>query len=170
MVRHEMVSVIVVWSWLTVTCAGSLYIVTNSKYYVHYMNYFNRVVQILEMDVTPGVGPYVFFNNMLTLGVAITLAMGFVGGFIYPDFGAIGNTAYVIGNFICRLFNIELKSKELQKYDLYFQLFGLCVIVYALFASRANVMQFLFFSRLLKNACKVWNERLRKALTHGLLL
>ncbi len=81
-IRHEMVAMIVVWSWLTVACAGSVYIVINSKYYVHYMNYFNRVVQIMDMDMTPGVSAFVFVNNILSLVVAVALIVGFAAGYI----------------------------------------------------------------------------------------
>ncbi|CAL8131706.1 unnamed protein product [Orchesella dallaii] len=163
LIRHEMVSMIVVWSWLTVACAGSLYIVTNSKYYVHYMNYFNRVVQIMDMDMTPGVSAYLFFNNVLSLVVAGLLTVGFVAGILF-DSNAVTNTAAVISNFIFRLYNIEIEDHI--EYKIWFEIMGYCIMIYALFASRANVIQFLFFSQLLKNGSKIWNERLRKVLTH----
>lgn len=159
-----MVAMIVVWSWLTVACAGSLYIVTNSKYYIHYMNYFNRVVQIMDMDMTPGVSAYLFINNIASLGVAIALTVGFVCGYLF-DFTAVTNTSSVIANFIFRLFEVEVETYEHDKF--WFQLLGFIIMIYALFASRANVIQFLFFSQLLKNGSKIWNERLRKVLTHG---
>lgn len=162
-IRHEMVAMIVVWSWLTVACAGSMYIVLNSKYYVHYMNYFNRVVQIMDMDMTPGVSAYLFINNIFSLVVAVALTIGFIAGYI-SDFTAVTNTCSVIANFILRLFEVELETYENQ---FGFEFLGFFVMIYAFFASRANMIQFLFFSQLLKNGSKIWNERLRKVLTHG---
>jgi hypothetical protein len=39
--------------------------------------------------------------------------------------------------------------------------------ILALVGSRANIVQFLFFSQLLKNGTKIWNERFTKALEIG---
>lgn len=160
-VRHEMVAIIVVWSWQTVAMVGSFFIIFSDKYYVHYMNYFNRVVQLMDMDMTAGVRSYVFTNNLLSTVVVACLVFGFVLGLIFPEFTAVVNTSSAISNFILRLCKIEM---EQSKYKIWYQILGLLIVVYALLASRANIIQFLFFSHLLKNGSKIWNERLRKVL------
>lgn len=159
-----MAAIIVVWSWLTVAFTGSMYILTKSKYYVHYLNYFNRVVQTIDMDMTTGVGRYVFLNNVFTLVVGVLLVCGFVASlFANLDLGK--NTATVTANFIVRMFGVEIGGLNVAL-KLPLQIMGLVVMIYALFASRANIIQFLFFCQLLKNGSKIWNARLAKVLNH----
>ncbi len=46
--RREMVPVLVIWSWMTISFVGSVHVILYGKFYVHYMNYFNRVVRFLK--------------------------------------------------------------------------------------------------------------------------
>lgn len=109
-----MVSVLVVWSWMTIAFAGSLYTILYSTLYIHYMNYFNRVVQLIDMDMTPGIKHYLWRHNLLSIGTAVAIIVGF--GLQFPPFNfhAVGNTANVIANFILRLFGVEMQLLDLD--------------------------------------------------------
>jgi hypothetical protein len=99
------------------------------------MNYFNRVVQLMDMDMTPGINQYLWKHNLFSIVVAGGLILGFCLQAI--GFNAVADTSSVIANFILRIFNIEIATLKFPLFNVC-QGFGFALMVRSAFKKNCH--------------------------------
>ncbi|XP_035702055.1 uncharacterized protein LOC118433839 [Folsomia candida] len=173
-------------SWLYLTLSGSIYTMFRGKEYLHYLNYWNRAIAILNCDPSEGARRSALIDNAHCL-MLILLFTGFYGSKQAPS---LHEGAASIANALVRLFiqdigiseefskivsnqsdcNMRKKVYSTLDYDsasfTVWKLLGFIIQIYALYGSLCVIIQFRFYCRLLRNMAYIWNERFQNLL-HG---
>ncbi|CAG7834579.1 unnamed protein product [Allacma fusca] len=165
LVRAQMVPIFVVWSWMTMTVVGALYLLFHGRSYSHFMNHWSRVVCVLDTDCTKGVRKSLWVSNFVFLVVLLFLIGMFVAGVtLNPKMTGILSVSDTVASFLFRILQISITTTDVtdgSSITLFkYRLCGFLLILLAYTGSRAIISQFLFFQKLLRNLAWNWDCRL----------
>jgi len=114
------VNLVIFSCWIMQTVTGSLWLLLNLKTFVHYFNYWNRAVQVMDMDMTEGA--LKFFLKEIVIFVVVALTFTVMFAIIAP----VRATCGLLTCLIARFFFDGLPGKKLF---LIAQVFGYIIVV-----------------------------------------
>jgi len=120
MITGNIVILINYWSWSTMAFMGSMYILTVGPEYVHYFNYWSKVVQIIDINVTKGVQEYVR-RELITFALVVAVLV-----FLFTFLPAVRISC---GAIACLLFRFFISNLAETYWFVLAQVFGFFIVV-----------------------------------------
>ncbi|XP_021947086.2 uncharacterized protein LOC110845035 [Folsomia candida] len=152
--ESNLVPFVLVWSCLLHSSISSISFIIKRKTVAKFLNYWNFAIDSMDIDVPKGIKRYVLMNHAFFLSFLIIIFIAYR----ILCLNLIRGGSVLVGILTVRPVIFLFDSTQgLFK----IRIFGMVVILYSVYASRAFLLLFSFKSKLLRHAFKIWNKRLK---------
>lgn len=152
--RKNLVMFLLVWGCLLHSTLSSLAMFLRRNKLAAFMNFWNCAADELQIGEVRSQRRFLIMAN---LGYVAFLVLIYVA-YSYWNVRFVRDGAALFGTLAIRPWLNEQQLKNVEEWKL--RIFGIVVIIYGVYASRAFLFIFCFKCRLLRGLFKLWNERL----------